>query len=130
MVDDIDQALQLAGQDPDWATLFLAEGLFAYLPTEVIRDLCSTLRRRAAPDSVFVSNYRVIARKGSRGRGLRAGIDALLVPIGEKRLADFHEGDPESIHRDTGWSPARTDRSSPNRLDQGTYLLVVAADPA
>lgn len=129
-VDDLDQALEAAGHRTDKPTLFLAEGLFPYLPIEATRDLCSTIRRRAAPGSVFVSNYRVVPRRGARGRGLRAAVDAVLVAIGEKRLAEFHEGDPESLLKGAGWSPVRTERSSPNRLDQGTFLFVVASEPA
>ena len=129
-VDDLDQALEAAGHRTDEPTLFLAEGLFPYLPIEVTRHLCSTIRRRAAPGSVFVSNYRVVPRKGARGRGLRAVVDAVLVAIGERRLAEFYEGDPESRLTGAGWSPVRAERSSPNRVDQGTFLLVVASEPA
>ena len=128
LVDDLDDALEAADHRSDSPSLFLAEGLFAYLPVEVSRSVCSALRGRAAPGSVFVSNYRVVPRRGARGRGLRVVVDALLVAIGERRQADFHEGEPEALLVSVGWRPVRLDSSRPNRIDQGSYLLVVAAE--
>src|SRR5437764_15286930 len=57
--DDLDVALGDAGHDIDRPTLFICEGLFAYLPLETSRSLCSTLRRRSHADSVLAANFRV-----------------------------------------------------------------------
>jgi len=129
LMDDLDEALGTAGHRRDAPTLFLAEGLFAYLPTEVSRSVCSTLRRRAAPGSILVSNYRVTPSRGKRGQFLRGMVDALLMAIGERRQADFHEGDPQALLASAGWQPIRMDRSTPNRVDEGSYLLVLATQP-
>jgi hypothetical protein len=87
------------------------------------------IKGRAAEGSTFVSNFRVIPRIGVRGRSLRAGADVLLAMIGERRRASFYEGDPEQLLMSAGWVPIRMDTSSANRLEQGTYLLLVAAEP-
>jgi methyltransferase (TIGR00027 family) len=127
--DDLASALANAGHDATGPTLFICEGLLAYLPPQTARQLCKTLRRRAHPESVLAVNFRVAPATDPARGSLRAAVDGLLSVIGERRLNDFGPGDGESMVEATGWSIARREASSPSRLDGGTHLLVIAAKP-
>jgi methyltransferase (TIGR00027 family) len=56
ITDDLDVALSDAGHAVGRPTLFICEGLFAYLPQETGRALCRSLRQRSHPDSVLAAN--------------------------------------------------------------------------
>jgi methyltransferase (TIGR00027 family) len=127
---DLDGALQSAGHEADVPTLFICEGLFAYLPIEAAAQVCKTLRRRAHPRSTLAANFRVAPPTGNLRYSLRAVVDAVLAVIGERRLNDFRPGDAESLIEGAGWRVVKRDASKANRLDGGTHLLVIAAEPA
>ena len=128
--EDLGEALAAAGHDPDRPSLFVGEGLFAYLTLEVVASLCTTLRARAAAGSVLVTTDLVIPEVGTRGRALRGVVDLLLRVIGEPRRSEFYPGDAQKLMVVTGWRVARSQVSTPSRLAQGSHMLVLAAEPA
>jgi methyltransferase (TIGR00027 family) len=128
--DDLDDALNRAGHDPALPSLFICEGLLAYLPLEVNAALCETLRARAAPGSVLAINAHVAPATNAGGRALRRLQNGMLSVIGEARRSDFRPGDLEKLLVVTGWRVARSTRSAPGRIDPGSHLLVVAGEPA
>jgi methyltransferase (TIGR00027 family) len=130
MTDDLSAALIGAGHDAATPSLFICEGLLAYLTLEAGAALCRTLRERAADGSVLTANVRVAPAAGARGRSLRKVVDVVLSAGGEPRRMEFRPGDAEKLMVVTGWSVARSAASGRNRLDAGSHLLVVACEPA
>ena len=126
---DLGAVLAGAGHRPDRPTLFICEGLFAYLTFEACVSLCTTLAGRAHADSVLAANFRVAPAAGPRGAALRRVVDGALALLGEHRKTDFRPGDPERLLAESGWTIIRRDASRPSRLDEGSHLLVVAATP-
>jgi methyltransferase (TIGR00027 family) len=129
MTDDLGETLGQAGHDAIAPTLFICEGLFAYLPSHIAQTMCESLRDRAHRDSVLAANFRVAPRTDTTRRSLRAAVDGVLSVIGERRLNDFGPGDGESLIEKSGWRIVRRNTSTPSRLDGGTHLLVLAAEP-
>jgi methyltransferase (TIGR00027 family) len=127
---DLDQALDGAGHDKTKPTLFVCEGLLAYLPLEVNAALCETLRDRAAPGSVLALNFRVAPPSGAVGMALQKGVDAALSVAGEERRTEFRPGDPEKLMVVTGWRVARSTRTAGRRADAGAYVVLLACEPA
>jgi methyltransferase (TIGR00027 family) len=127
--EDFGEALAAAGHDPNRPSLFICEGLFAYLSLEVIASLCTTLRARAPEGSALVATVLVVPETGSRGQALRRGLDQLLKVIGEARHSEFFPGDAQKLMVVTGWHVARSRVSTPGRMAQGSHLLVLAAGP-
>jgi methyltransferase (TIGR00027 family) len=127
--EDLGEALAAAGHDRARPSLFVCEGLFAYLSLEVLASLCTTLRARAAAGSVLVATLLVVPEEGSRGRALRDLVDLVLRVIGERRQSEFYPGDAQKLMVVTGWHVARSQVSTPSRLAQGSHLLVLAAEP-
>ncbi len=99
-----------------------------YLPLQTTLTMCTTLRSRAAPGSTLALNVRVHPRE-VRGVSLRRLFDGLLSVLGERRQMQFQPGDIEKVLALSGWHPVRSERSPGNRLDDGGYLLVLAAEP-
>jgi methyltransferase (TIGR00027 family) len=130
MTDDLDTALSVAGHATEAPTLFICEGLLAYLPLDTSRSLCRTLRERSHADSILAANFRIAPTAGLRGRSLRRAVDAVLAAMGEHRRTDFRPGDPEDLLAESGWTIVRQDRSTPSRADGGSHLLVLAAMPS
>jgi methyltransferase (TIGR00027 family) len=128
--DDFDAALSVVEHDPGRPTLFICEGLFAYLPIGSSRSLCETLRRRSHPDSVLAANFRVAPACGAPAGSLHRAIDGALAILGEHRRMDFRPGDAEDLLAQGGWAIVSEEGSEPNRLDGGSYLLVVTATPS
>jgi methyltransferase (TIGR00027 family) len=129
ITDDLDVALGDAGQAIDRPTLFICEGLLAYLPLETSRSLCSTLRRRSHADSVLAANFRVTPLSGGSMQLLPTAVNGLLSIMGEHRRMNFHPGDVEQLFEETGWRITRDDTLDHNRLDGRSHLVVVAATP-
>jgi methyltransferase (TIGR00027 family) len=128
--DDLDAALAGAGHQAGDPSLFICEGLLAYLPLEVCAALCETLRGRAAPGSTLTLNVRVVAPAGKvaeLGRGLT---DLLFSRLGEARRVTFEPGDIEKLLTVTGWRLVRSKSSGGHRLDGGSASgIVLAAEP-
>jgi methyltransferase (TIGR00027 family) len=129
MTDDLGAALGRAGHDAAAPTLFICEGLFAYLPSGTARALCETLRGRAHPESVLSLNCRVQLPTDPARRSFQVAIDGLLSIIGEHRLNNFGPGDLESLVENGGWRIVRRHESTPGRIDGGAHLLLIAATP-
>jgi methyltransferase (TIGR00027 family) len=130
MTGDLGAALAAAGHVAAEPTLFIAEGLLAYLTLAVCASVCEAVWARAAPGSVLAVNFRVAPEAGPVGRALRGSVGAALAGLHEERRTEFRPGDPEKLLVVTGWRVVRSDRSAPNRLDGGSHLLVVGAEPA
>jgi methyltransferase (TIGR00027 family) len=129
LTDDLAVALAQAGHDTEAPTLFICEGLFAYLPRGATLALCETLRSRAHPQSVLAVNFRVEPPTDAARRTLHAAIDGVLSLIGEHRLNNFRPGDGESLLEAAGWHIARRHESTPSRVDGSAHLVLVAATP-
>jgi methyltransferase (TIGR00027 family) len=127
--EDLGEALAAAGHDPARPSLYVSEGLFAYLSLEVLAALCTTLRARAPEGSALVATVLVVPETGRRGHALRAALDRLLRAIGEARRSTFYPGDAQKLMVVTGWHLARSQVSAPTRMAQGSHLLVFAAEP-
>jgi methyltransferase (TIGR00027 family) len=129
ITDDLDVALSDAGYAVGRPTLFICEGLFAYLPPETGRALCRSLRRRSHPDSVLAANFRVAPVSGGSPRLLPTAVDGLLSIMGEHRRMDFCPGDAETLFEESGWMIVQRDTLDHNRLDGRSHLVVIAATP-
>jgi O-methyltransferase involved in polyketide biosynthesis len=127
---DLARLLDDAGHDTARPSLFICEGLFAYLTLEVVASLCQTLRARGPEGSVLVSTYLVVPEEGRRGQTLRVAADQLLRAIGEVRRSEYYPGDAEKLMVVTGWRVARTLPSPPGWLAQGSHRLALASEPA
>lgn len=129
MVDDVDSALGSAGHDPLKPTLFICEGLFAYLDPDAGSSLCEKLRRRGSAGSVLAANFLVAPPTSISGRALRGTVDRVLSALGERRRNQFRPGDAERMLSEANWSIVRRTASRPARTDAGTYMLGLAAEP-
>jgi methyltransferase (TIGR00027 family) len=129
MTDDLGAALGAVGHSVWEPSLFICEGLLAYLPLEVCATLCDSLRDRAAPGSVLTLNVRVVPPAGTRKLGVGGLAEVILRVMGEERQVVFHPGDIEKLLVVTGWSVVRRDASARNRMDGSSHLLVLAAEP-
>ena len=128
--DDVDVALDRAGHQPSAATLYLCEGLLGYLPVDTIVALFSVLRRRSTPDSTLATNFRVTSQPRWLGDHVARGVlDGILKMVGETRLTEFHDGDPERLLAASGWAVERQVIADCTRLDGGSYGLLVLASP-
>jgi methyltransferase (TIGR00027 family) len=127
--DDLDAALADAGHDPSLPSLFICEGLFAYLTLDASATLGKTLRGRAAEGSVLAANFAVRSEAGTVAQAGRSLVDLTLSVIGEKRRTHFQPGDPEKLLAISGWQVVRRATSKPHQLDR-SYLLVLATEPA
>jgi methyltransferase (TIGR00027 family) len=130
ITDDLGAALAAAGHDDSARSLFLCEGLLSYLPLAATATLFETLRARAAPGSTLAVNVRVHRSAGARLHTVRQLVNGLLAAIGEKRRMLFHPGDIEKLLTITGWQMMRSERSVQDRMNDGSHLLVLAAEPA
>jgi methyltransferase (TIGR00027 family) len=139
MTDDLGAALDAAGHDAGSPSLFVCEGLFAYLTLEAVASVCETLRARAPEGSVLVSTYFVLpesAAAGARGRtgdAARATLRKLeglvLSGVGEPRRSEFFAGDPQKLMVVTGWRVTRSQRTPAGRIEPAAASLVLAAEP-
>jgi methyltransferase (TIGR00027 family) len=131
MADDVGAALEAAGHRAVRPSLFVCEGLFAYLTLEATAILCQHLRARAPTDSVLVATFLVLPADPARGRAGRLVTDQLLRMAGEPRRSEFRPDDPEKLMAVTGWrivrsSPAPWERPPPEKA----HLQILAAEPA
>ncbi len=127
---DLAGALDAAGHDPARPSLFVCEGLFAYLTLEGIATTCQVLRQRAPAGSTLVTTYLVVPETGGRGWALRTTLDLLLKVIGEVRRCEFLEGDAEKLMVVTGWRVVHSSSPPPGWIGQGSHFLALASEPA
>ena len=128
--DDIDAALDRAGHQSDVATLFMCEGLLGYLPVETIVSVFTVLRRRSTPESALAANFRVTTEPRWLGEHLAGAVlDGMLKLVGETRLTEFHEGDPERLLSEAGWVIQRRATADQTWLDGGSRGVLVLAAP-
>jgi len=129
--DNLDAALDAAGQQRGDPTLFMCEGLLGYLSVHTIVALLAVLRRRATPESTLAANFRVTSPPRWVGDHVaRAALEGILKFVGETRMTEFREGDAERLLTRTGWCIERQDVSDRTRLDGGSRGLLVLAAPA
>ena len=129
MTEDLDAALNAAGHDRGTPSLFVCEGLLAYLTLEAAASLCETLRDRAPHGSTLVANFLVSPEPGSAARALRAATDALLRMVGEPRRTEFRPGDPEKLMVVTGWRVTHAESSAVSRIDRGSHTRLLVCEP-
>ena len=123
-------ALDAAGHDPHQPSLFVCEGLLAWLTLEASATLCATLGARAPEGSVLVADFLVAPEAGGPARALRATADTLLRAVGEPRRHDFRPGDPEKLMVVTGWRVTHSQSSGESLIDRGSHSLVLVCEPA
>jgi methyltransferase (TIGR00027 family) len=116
--DDVRTALKESGHDAGRPSLFICEGLFSYLPNEVVESLCGRLRDVAASASVVVASTLVVP-EAHQGKP-QAVVDSVLRMLGERRMGIFHPGAVESTLADTGWTVCRRATSRAGRLVAAT----------
>jgi methyltransferase (TIGR00027 family) len=130
MSDDLAVALEDAGHDAAAPSLFVCEGLFAYLSLEAVATLCQTLRRLAGAGSVLVSTFPVRPESaGRRGQTRRGVMEQVFRLMGERLRSEYFTGDPEKLMVVTGWRPVRSQRAPDAWLGPGGHLLALAAEP-
>jgi methyltransferase (TIGR00027 family) len=126
---DLAAALEDAGHDVAAPSLFVGEGLFAYLSLEAVAALCRTVRQRSPAGSVLVATYPVrpaeAERRGQARRGVMGQVFRLM---GEPLRSEYFPGDPEKLMVVTGWRPVRMQSSPDGWLGPGGHLLVLAAE--
>ena len=128
LTDDLVAALAAHGHDSARPSLIICEGVLAYLPTDVINRLFSSLRRLAVVGSTFATNFFIQPADAPRRAFLsRTAVDALLRVIGERRMSVFRPGDPERLLAAAGWRIVM--EAEGEREGQG-YVALIAAIPA
>ncbi|MHB8438228.1 MAG: class I SAM-dependent methyltransferase [Acidimicrobiales bacterium] len=127
MTGSIGESLRAKGFDDSEAALFVLEGLFTYLTTDLIDQLLLDLAELASPDSDMVATFfltpvspAVLGRIRERGRRL------VLTAIREPRLSVFHPGDPEQTLAKAGWIPTSSEYDVPEPSGAGRFLQLVA----
>lgn len=130
MGEDLAAAFEDAGHDATAPSLFVCEGLFAYLSLEAVAALCRTVRDLAAAGSVLVSTYPVRPEAAERrGQARRGVMEQVFRLMGEPLRSEYFTGDPEKLMVVTGWRPVRSQRSPDAWLGPGAHLLTLAAEP-
>jgi methyltransferase (TIGR00027 family) len=131
MSDDLAAALEEAGHDAAAPSLFVCEGLFAYLSLEAVATLCRTVGHRAAAGSFLVSTFPVRPETaGRQGAARRGFMEQVFRLIGEPLRSEYFTGDPEKLMVITGWRPVRSQRAPDAWLGPGGHLLALAAEAA
>jgi methyltransferase (TIGR00027 family) len=128
LTDDLVAALAARGHDVAQPSLFICEGVLAYLPADVIERLFTSVRKLAAPGSMFATNFFIRPADAPRRAFLsRTTVDALLRVIGERRMSAFRPGDPERLLAAAGW---RVVEQLEGEREGAGYVALVAATPA
>jgi len=126
---DLAAGLDAAGHDRAAPSLFVCEGLLAYLTLGAAASLCETLRARAPHRSALVANFPVSPEPGTPARAVRVATDALLRVAGEARRHEFRPGDPEKLMVVTGWRVTHSESSAESRIDRGSHTLILVCEP-
>jgi methyltransferase (TIGR00027 family) len=129
MVGDLGAALDAAGHDGAAPSLFVCEGLLAYVTLEAAASLCGTLRARAPHGSVLVAGFLVAPEPDPVARALRSTTEGLLRVLGEPRRNEFRPGDPEKLMVVTGWRVTHSESSAESRVDRGSHTLILVGEP-
>ncbi|MFE0192049.1 class I SAM-dependent methyltransferase [Streptomyces sp. NPDC058989] len=91
--------LHAAGFDPGQPTLWVAEGLFFFLPEDVVRDLLGSLRGLSAPGSVLIGD---MTSRATLHNPLAKGFMRVLMEDGNPWL--FGTDEPEEFLESCGWA--------------------------
>ncbi|HWD55120.1 MAG TPA: SAM-dependent methyltransferase [Acidimicrobiales bacterium] len=129
MVGDLDAALEAAGHDAAAPSLFLCEGLLAYLTLEASVTLLRTLRARSPDGSVLVATFLAAPEPRDLLLAWRRARDVMFRAIGEPRRNEFQPGDPEKLLVVTGWRVERSRSGRASRIDRDAQMVVLAGEP-
>ena len=127
--EDLDAALDAARHDRAAPSLFVCEGLLAYLTLGSAASLLESLCARAARGSALVANFLVSPEPGTAARALRAGTDVLLKAGGEPRRHEYRPGDPEKLMVVTGWRVTHAESSAASRIHRGSHTRMLVCEP-
>jgi methyltransferase (TIGR00027 family) len=95
-------AAEAAGLDPTLPTLWIAEGLFFFLPESVVVKVLTTLREASAPGSLLIGDF---VSASALTNPMAQGFLKMLADDGSAWL--FGTDEPEAFLEKTGWH-ART----------------------
>jgi methyltransferase (TIGR00027 family) len=129
--------LAAGGHDGGVASLFVLEGVVPYLAVEVLTSLCTTLRRRAAPGSLFALSIGVARRDGDTAAAGRAvAFRARVAAVGEPVRTTLGPDAGAALLDGCGWEvldatdPGWPDEALAARHRDLGFLLARAARPA
>ena len=125
--DDFSAALSEAGHDPGSPSLFLCEGLFAYLHRQAVGRLLAGLRSRAAAGTALAATL-ATHEEGMDSAQFAAAANARRRDGGEQWLTILPRSGWIHLLASTGWQAERlVDPASLNaRVPRGFSLLLVA----
>ncbi len=92
------QAAEAAGLDTDRPTLWVAEGLFFFLPEPVVVNLLTTLRKASTPGSLLIGDF---VSASALTNPLAQGFLKMLAEDGS--AWQFGTDEPEAFLEKTGW---------------------------
>ena len=121
--DPVADWLRTAGLDPAEPSLFLLEGVAAYLTPAVLERLLSQLREVAAPGSRLAISV-VLARPA--GDAARARLQASVTAMGEPLRSTLSAQEASALLARTGWHVSAGDSSQRAR---SAGLLTAGAGP-
>jgi methyltransferase (TIGR00027 family) len=103
--DRVDAVLATAGFDATVATHFMCEGVTAYLPIAVLRDLLRSVRACAAPGSTLAIDF-ARPRRGDRiaSRALLVATRLGTAVLGEQIVTLLPPDQAIALLTDTGWN--------------------------
>ena len=119
--DDVAAALAGLGQRTDQATLFLCEGVAAYLERPTLESLLGALARRAAPGSTLAITLSVQAPDPA-ARARREALAAAVARMGEPMSPPLPRHEVEPLLSRTGWE------LSERRTSGGRIIALRASD--
>jgi len=124
-------ALAAAGHRADAASLFVCEGLLLYLTPEVVVQLLTDLRARAAPGSrLALSTRERLPGPGGPPTARELWRRLMLRVVGEPRRSAYEHGGVARQLDQTGWSVAREmHRDEVRRRGPGRRGMLVVATP-
>jgi methyltransferase (TIGR00027 family) len=108
--------LLAAGFNPGEPTLWVAEGLFFFLPEEAVRRLLATLRELSAPQSVLVGD---LTSETTLKNPLARGFLSVLADDGNPWL--FGTDEPERFLTSCGWTPRDLKQPGEDGADFGRW---------
>ena len=128
--DDVADALARAGQDPARPTVFLCEGVAAYLLPATLHRVLTGLRDRAAAGSALVLEL-ALEPDSAPAQLRRDRLGAVVARWGEPLLGAVPRGRVAPVLADAGWAVERaTDPAGGPLADSPAGVTLVVAVPA